>query len=265
MIFDEGTQASGVCELDALQPRSRPPIETSMDDYLQERRLKLEKRDLSQLYHTYKLVINKNYFKSNTRQPQSGENRRRRIEKGRETSRAKNDITPRIRSLNTVSLRAKKPFVSETLENIKELNSPDSQLELTETADEVQNASSDRKGLGGFCSMHNIEQHPASLLDVSFDCHRPCPAARGSFPWGKENISTLKSFESLDSQPRCSRESRVAFDDSCSICCRHFGFKASIAITQRCGHIFHESCFTRWVLKNCKTLEEKCPKCSSNL
>lgn len=265
MIFDdEGFSAP------AAQPgpaERRPAIETSIDDYWQERRRKLEKRDLSELYISCKLAINENYFKINSRNAVKVDDRRRKIAKGSCAAIADTPAAAQnalqVKSLNVVPFRLESRL---SKPSIRELEAQDSQREMPE-ARPPRKENKQPRSLGHFCSMHNIDSHRASALDANFESHKARVAQNAKEQWDRENYSTLKSLESLDgTQPqKKEKENVITFDDKCPVCRKRFGLRAGIAITVRCDHIFHESCFRKWVEKNCKALEEQCPKCLSQL
>lgn len=258
MIFDDAEGFSA-----AVGPRAsgerRPAIETSIDEYWQERRRKLEARDLSELYITCKLAINENFFKINSRNAVKLDDRRRKIAKG--SCAALGEPLPKaglqVKSLNAVSFRGD-PRASKL--SIKELEGLDSHRELNEAPPRAKE-NREARSLGHFCSMHNIDAQRVSTLEVNLENRKARAAQNAREHWDRENYSTLKSLESLDGTAPARRENVIAFDDKCPLCRKRFGLRATIAVTVRCEHIFHEGCLKRWVEKSCKALEERCPKC----
>lgn len=265
MIFDQEEASFKAQELAALQPRPKPAMETSIDDYLQERRLRLERRDLRPLYDSFQLHIDKHGLQNTNPGVAKDVLRRHRIEKCRDPPRSKADNVMRVRSLNTVPFRGDRGLCKSSLENIEELHSPDSDKELKEVAEADKVPAATSKLLSHFCSVQNIEPQQASLTDVSVEQNRSRPRAKDSGHWDKENISTIKSLESLDGQVYRNNKPRFIPATHCCICRIRFGLRAKLAVTKRCEHMFHEACFKRWVESHCKVFEEKCPKCSVNL
>ena len=48
--------------------------------------------------------------------------------------------------------------------------------------------------------------------------------------------------------------------NNCTICMEDFIDNKSKIITSKCGHIFHQKCFEKWVYKN--IICPKCPNCN---
>ena len=258
MIFDSAKELSANMS-QAAPLGGKAAIGTSIDDYMQERRQRLEKRDLGDLYRTCKLTINREYFHEAS---PGAEHRRRRIGKARSPPREHGGRTDRalqVRSLNVVPLRAQsgKPV----LESIKEMQGEHLAHPMKPTR-RGRDENGARKELGAFCSLHALEPRAASLTDVEVECGR---GASRAGEWDPANVSTLKSLESLDRQSFCPREPVVSLDERCSVCRKRLGLRASAAVTIRCGHAFHEACFRKWVGENCAATEERCPKCLADL
>lgn len=243
-------------------------IETSIDNYWQERKQRLEKRDLTDLYRHYKLAINENFFKLEKGNRIQFSNRHKKINKLCERSlnvlesRVPSGIYP-LKSQNCISMRQNNNSKT-ILESIKEIENDDmNNLKKENFKSAKENGCLNLKNK--LCSMHEIDKYNFSQSGFNGQKENAPRDLNKNDQWSRENISTIKSLESLDEMNYKKTEPSINFDQKCPICMKNFGIKAEIAVTVACSHVFHETCFKKWIKKNCDIFDEKCPKCLKKL
>lgn len=278
MIFDEYNEGPPGKTIPD-KPAKAAEFETSLDNYWQERKHKIEKKDFSDVYQKYKVAINENFFKKN-RETLISEAKvmtraQRKIKKQAGLVDRTGVINNRGASFksvreNQVSMNAL-PTVEEeepldkftsSIHNLDQVEARRSRLprrKMRSMASRVEVGKLVSKcsfrELKTFVNFNDLERVKAFTTADFGEIANAEP----------EKMSTLKSLESLDA-PAARKPSKPKVEgEKCPICHKKFILKSEIAITNACNHVFHEDCLKEAVAINWNPDVIKCPKCSATL
>lgn len=234
MIFDEGD----LCGRRASQAK---PSQTSLDLLWLDRRQRLSRRDFSDLYQAFRVELNRDFFASGL----SSLLREDRVLTRRQRKIHKHPLPP-------LSTHAPPCF------SLKSLGHSRISLGKLPPIEEEK-----RKFASSIRELANIENvnpqveergrgHSLGSLGKLFSLNAlPEP----------EKTTTLKSLESLDAPQKKQRQLCVE-GKACPSCAKKFSLKTRIAVTNSCGHVFHEECLKKALESVVDVEEPKCPFCS---
>lgn len=244
-------------------------FETSIDCLWQERRAKLNQRNFSDCYKTFRVSINESFF-TRTRQELLAETR---VLTRRQRKIAKKGALPTLssgqqrsettfRSVRDIGRKAK------ALEPVEEERDMERYTSSIHNLDELENqlaqkgqAQSMVSRLTSLCSFQRFKSmRQICLLDKA----KTLSTAPHSMV-GKENLDSIRSLESFEAPGRHRPSSPTVQQKKCPCCKKQFALRDEVAVVSACQHVFHEICLKN-ALDKVEELEAlRCPHCAVNL
>lgn len=232
-------------------PKKKLKIKTSLDDIIEEKKIPLKNKNISNLYSTFKLTINKKFFQ--------------------------NQNNPSIVSIESFTknpnLQIKKNFrdiTKSTKKNSHTFNDLQSFEKFSSLKDEKK-SNFESQGNSIFFENEKMKKKLNRNYSKTINCIN---FANNLKIENKKIFSNSLSNINL----RKKREKKIAsffsfkfkdFSDNefiekeiCKFCKGMFKLNDTLAKTNSCGHIFHKLCFDNWISQKSLEFTLKCPLCN---
>ncbi len=227
-------------------------IKTSLDDILEDKKNPTKKKVLTNVYCTFKLAINKNFFKQNQNPLNSPS-----IESLSNTSDfEKNSNNQSSYNEENSLISSKNDLYSYSLNSKtgKDNDSEKIQKNQEEINEDKKRSDFNKK----WKTVNSLIMIPTSKVEMN-----------KVYPNSYCNIKNVELSKNADQISHSFKFKNTKINDNefiekekCLFCKGDFRVNDTLAKINSCGHIFHKLCFDNWINQHSKNINIKCPYCN---